>query len=304
MAEKYELAYADYKAGMKQKDIATKYDVTINTVKSWQQRKWKKLDEQGTDEKVCTPKKSMHTKKEGVAVEKEHSDTEDEGEELQLDEYGLTAKQRRFCEYYVRTLNATNSYKKAYKVKMSVAMSAGSRMLRNVKVKRCLADLKKERCGYEVEDVLASYKAIAFADITDFIDFSQVETTAEVTETEYDDSGKVVSERTTEEPYTYTKFAMHHSDEIDGTLLSEISRGKDGVFKIKMHDKMRAMEFLMKYRNALTADEINQLKYEHQKMKNIQMERELGGNQHKADPFDSMSIDDLEKHLAELGDAE
>lgn len=64
MAEKYELAYADYKTGMKQKDIAAKYDVTINTVKSWQQRKWKKLDEQGADEKVCTPTKSMHTENE------------------------------------------------------------------------------------------------------------------------------------------------------------------------------------------------------------------------------------------------
>ena len=64
MAEKYELAYVDYKAGMKQKDIAAKYDVTINTVKSWQQRKWKEMDAEGAGEKVCTPQESMHTKKE------------------------------------------------------------------------------------------------------------------------------------------------------------------------------------------------------------------------------------------------
>ena len=35
---KSELARKDYEAGMKYKDIATKHDVSINTVKSWQRR--------------------------------------------------------------------------------------------------------------------------------------------------------------------------------------------------------------------------------------------------------------------------
>lgn len=62
MAEKYQLAYQDYKSGMKQKDIAAKYNVSINTVKSWQQRKWRGMD--NANEKVCTPnEKYMHTKK-------------------------------------------------------------------------------------------------------------------------------------------------------------------------------------------------------------------------------------------------
>ncbi|CAM5244137.1 Terminase OS=Lysinibacillus sphaericus OX=1421 GN=LS41612_10760 PE=4 SV=1 [Lysinibacillus sphaericus] len=62
MAEKYQLAYQDYKSGMKQKDIAAKYNVSINTVKSWQQRKWRAMD--NDNEKVCTPnEKSVHTKK-------------------------------------------------------------------------------------------------------------------------------------------------------------------------------------------------------------------------------------------------
>lgn len=64
MVEKYELAFKDYKAGMKQKDIAVKYNVSINTVKSWQQRKWREMDNDSTaNEKVCTPnEKSVHTK--------------------------------------------------------------------------------------------------------------------------------------------------------------------------------------------------------------------------------------------------
>ena len=61
---KYELAEKDYKAGMKYKDIADKYGVTMNTVKSWKQRySWTR---EGAEKKtsVCTQnKKSMHTKK-------------------------------------------------------------------------------------------------------------------------------------------------------------------------------------------------------------------------------------------------
>lgn len=60
MAENYELAYEDYKNGMKQKDIAAKYNVSINTVKSWQQRKWKEMDNNnGASQKVCTPNKKV-----------------------------------------------------------------------------------------------------------------------------------------------------------------------------------------------------------------------------------------------------
>lgn len=56
----YQLAEKDYKVGMKYKEIAQKYGVTLNTVKSWKTRYWN--DEK--KKKVCTPnKKSMHTKK-------------------------------------------------------------------------------------------------------------------------------------------------------------------------------------------------------------------------------------------------
>lgn len=59
----YELAEKDYKLGMKYKEIADKYGVTINTVKSWKQRyNWtrdgaeKKLVYAHKMKKVCTQK--------------------------------------------------------------------------------------------------------------------------------------------------------------------------------------------------------------------------------------------------------
>lgn len=59
MSDKRDLAYQDYLKGMKYKEIAEKYDVTINTVKSWKTRyKWSR-------EGVHTKEKSVHTKKKG-----------------------------------------------------------------------------------------------------------------------------------------------------------------------------------------------------------------------------------------------
>lgn len=57
---KMEEAKADYLAGMKYKDIAKKYDVSLNTVKSWKTRnKWQRKN--ATKKKVCTQKKKVCT---------------------------------------------------------------------------------------------------------------------------------------------------------------------------------------------------------------------------------------------------
>lgn len=60
MAEKYVLAEKDYVKGMKYKDIAEKYGVSINTVKSWKKRYgWNR-------EKGAPPQKGVHPKKRGA----------------------------------------------------------------------------------------------------------------------------------------------------------------------------------------------------------------------------------------------
>ena len=63
--QNYILAEQDYVYGMKYKDIAEKYGVTINTVKSWKVRyKWNKKGVHTKSEKVCTQnEKSVHTKR-------------------------------------------------------------------------------------------------------------------------------------------------------------------------------------------------------------------------------------------------
>lgn len=56
--QNYILAEKDYMAGMKYKDIAAKYGVTLNTVKSWKVRYgWNKKGVHTKSGKVCTQKK-------------------------------------------------------------------------------------------------------------------------------------------------------------------------------------------------------------------------------------------------------
>ena len=60
----YILAESDYVAGMKYKDIAAKYGVSINTVKSWKKRyAWSRNKKTGCIQKGCTQNKRVHTKK-------------------------------------------------------------------------------------------------------------------------------------------------------------------------------------------------------------------------------------------------
>lgn len=57
LSELWEQAYEDYKSGLKYKEIAEKYDVTLNTVKSWKTRHWNKKGAHTNKGKKCAHKK-------------------------------------------------------------------------------------------------------------------------------------------------------------------------------------------------------------------------------------------------------
>lgn len=169
MSEKYELAEKDYKAGMKYKDIADKYGVTMNTVKSWKQRySWtKESAEKKTS--VCTQnEKSMHTKKE---VQKKKETSPEENDFEYVDDDGLTDKQRLFCYYYIQSFNA---YQSAIKAGYSKSYAQGRvyDMLGNVRIKTFLNKLKEEQKAELLvsrEKILNRHSQIAFSDITEYI---------------------------------------------------------------------------------------------------------------------------------------
>lgn len=166
----YELAEKDYQAGMKYKDIASKYNVTLNTVKSWKTRyKWKKdAEEKESAENVCTQNKSMHTLEKGA---ENKISNEDKDFEYVDEEDGLTDRQRNFCYCYYENFNATQAAIKAgYSEK--TAAEQGCRLLKNVKVKEFLEKLREVyRTEFLLtqERVMNRHVQIALSDMRDFI---------------------------------------------------------------------------------------------------------------------------------------
>ena len=167
--QNYDLAYIDYRKGMKYKEIAEKYGVTINTVKSWKTRyKWSK-----DGKKVCT----QNQKK--VCTQNDHKkEKAEEAVEKVIENVDLTDKQRLFCLFYVRSFNATKAYQKAYQCDYLTARSHGYELLLNVVIKTEIQRLKQNRLNRELldeHDIFQKYVDIAFADITDYLEFGTEE---------------------------------------------------------------------------------------------------------------------------------
>ena len=211
MAENYIKAENDYMLGMKYKDIAEKYGVTINTVKSWKQRYgWKKVKKgvHTKNEKVCTQKeKSAHTKKEIAPVQPEK-------EGGKTDNGGLTEKQQLFCWYFAKYRNKVKAYQKAYGSSYETACGHASELWKNVEIQkeinRIMEEIRNE-IKIDIKDLLQQQIDIARADINDYVDYSR---------------GNV---------------RVKHN--IDGTIVKEIKDTKDGI-SIKLYDKQKAIDFL------------------------------------------------------------
>ncbi|MGE7922365.1 terminase small subunit [Viridibacillus arvi] len=60
---------------------------------------------------------------------------------------------------------------------------------------------------------------------------------------------------------TYSYVDLVESIEVDGTLITEVKQGRDGI-SIKLADKMKALDFLTKHMDLLDDRELKQLKVE------------------------------------------
>lgn len=265
-AQNYILAEKDYMAGMKYSDIAKKYNVTINTVKSWKTRYgWDRKSVHTKNKKVCTQKEDRkHSKSRGVAEEVEHVDENTD----------LTDKQRLFCLYYIKSFNATKAYQKAYECDYETALRAGPRMLGNVGVKEEINLLKQNRLNREFlneSDIFQKYMDIAFSDITDYVYFGM----EEVPVMAMYGPVKVKDEKTGKQKILTQKVNVvrfKESLEVDGSLISEVKQGKNGA-SVKLLDKQKALEWLADHMDMATEEQrarIDLLKAKKEKVATVQ----------------------------------
>lgn len=252
----YEQAETDYMNGFKYKEIAEKYGVTINTVRSWKTRyKWNRKGQ-----------KSVHTKKEKVCIQ--NTTSFDEVEQV-VENDNLTDEQRLFCIYYVRCFNATKAYMKAYGVKYNVAAVSGCRLLQKEKIRKCITELKQNRLNREMlseEDIFQKYMDIAFADITDYVSFGREETAImgpfgpiKVKDEEGNDI---------ELKQNINVVRFKNSDEVDGTLISDINLKNSSV---KLLDRMKALDWLANHMDMATTEQRARIE-----LLNVQVDRATG----------------------------
>lgn len=228
--EKAEKAHKLYEGGMKLVEIASQLDVPAGTVRRWKSTyHWDgEHQSERSENKSERSENKKSVRKKAVA---------DEVKQV-MQNTDLTDKQQLFCIYYIRCFNATKAYQKAYGVDYATAASIGYRMLKNDGVKEEINRLKQNRLNREFlsePDIFQKYMDIAFADITDFVEFG---------------SGTFTDPETDEEvPYSYVN--LKDSKNVDGTLISEVSKGKDGP-KIKLADRMKALQWLTDHMDLAT----------------------------------------------------
>lgn len=196
-----------HKGEITNKEIAEQVDAPAKTISAWKSR-----DKWSA---ALKPDECSTTKK------KRSTTTKKKEKEVFVESDDLNDKQRLFCIYYIKYWNATKAYQKAYKCDYMTAQSIAYRLMGNDGIKKEIDRLRKERMGPKLlsaDNVLQKYIDIAFADIGDFV--------------KRGDEGYSVSVRPLEE--------------MDSSIISELSNTENGI-KIKLLDKMKALDFLAKY---------------------------------------------------------
>jgi phage terminase small subunit len=237
-----------YLQGKKLIEIANQLNLPEGTVRRWKStHKW---DSERSDKNSERSEKKKVKKKK--PVEREVNQVIENPE--------LTDKQRLFCVLYARCFNATKAYQKAYGCTYETAMANGSETLRKTKIQNEIRRLKQERLNREFlseSDIFQKYMDIAFADLTDYVEFGTEEEPVMAmygpVKVEDPETGKKKQLTQTVNVVRFKK-----SSEVDGTILSEVKHGRNGS-SIKLADRMKALQWLSDHMEIATAEQAARL---------------------------------------------
>ncbi|AUS87040.1 hypothetical protein LBYS11_12190 [Lysinibacillus sp. YS11] len=282
-------AYDIYKAhngDIKLKDIAEQLGVSEGTVRGWKNKdSWDdrlEAEPNGTFQSKQPKNTERSVKKKTKKMQRSKETPEAEPQATVQFEIvpsdGLNSQQLLFCLYYTKYWNATKAYQKVYGCDYASAMSNGSRLIRNDKVRKEIHRLKAELANgimLDARQVLQKYIDIAFADITDFVDFGM----REVEEPMLDGMGGVILDKDGNprmQTYKVNTVHFHDATEVDGTIITEVKKGKDGI-SVKLADKMAALAMLSKYTDLLSDEQLKRLREEKLKVDIAKVRSETKG---------------------------
>ncbi|KIN80955.1 terminase small subunit [Clostridium botulinum] len=259
--------YLKLNGNVKLKEFAEEHGVKYSTLRSRKNREnWDSEINKNVATKSATQQKN-------VATENKNKNNKEEPKLKEVNEVSknteLTDKQRLFCIYYIKSFNATKAYKKAYECDYITANTNGPRLLVNACIKKEIQKLKEGRLNramLEPGDIFQKFMDIAFADITDYITFGRKEI-----EVDKNEDGESIMSKV-----NYVDF--RNSNEVDGTILNEVSQGKNGI-KIKLNDQIKALQWLGEHMDLATQEQklrIEKLKLEVSKLNGDDKNKQKG----------------------------
>ena len=238
--------YKRHNGNIKNKQIAELLNEDPKTVS-----KWKTLDE--WDKKLGISKekkkKSKIEKRETSSLNVFEENPEIERQIAEIPESRLISeKHLEFCIAYTKCYNATKAYQRVYGCTSNAAAVSGSLLLRDPKIQATIQKLKKNKLNQMMisqEDIFQKYMDIAFADLSDYVDFGSKKVQAIAIENDE----VVVKEVSVD----YAQL-REGAGEIDSTIVKEVRAGKYGV-SIKLEDRITALKWLADHMNMGTEEQ-------------------------------------------------
>ena len=218
-------------------DLAEKHGISPSTLRSRKSReKWKK---RGSPDDATQQKKTATRN----ATQRKNVATQKAVERLEGNEE-LSEQQKQFCLEYSRFPNATKAYQKAYGCDWRTADAIAYRLLGRVGIRAEIKRIQEARAkDWLVDDaiIINQWMKMAFTDLTDFVEFRKVFVEYQTDEDDMpmlDENGEMI-------PYYRNEVHFKDSQQVDGTVIQEVKKGKDGV-SLKLYDKQRALIELQK----------------------------------------------------------
>lgn len=183
----------------------------------------------------------------------------------------LSPKRQRFVNEYLKDLNATQAAIRAgYSEK--TAHVQGPRLLGFVDVKAAIdaaITRRNKRLEISQDRIVRELAKVALADIKDYLSFR-----TEKTQVGVDDEGSPV--------FDYKPvIELVPSENVDGTIIQEVSLSQKGIFTFRLQDKLKALELLARHLGMLN-DRV-----------------QLAGSVNLNNPLEGLTTDELRQLIAE-----
>ena len=257
MNEVKEKAKVDYRLGMTYKEIAEKYNISVNTLKKWIQREgWERKKFVPNVPKKCTPE--GYKKTDNETLKDKIFDSLDLSDKL-------TEKQKLFCLYYVECFNAKQAYLKAYGERKCATVN-GYALLNTEKIQTEIIRLREIMRSYYkfgLGEYIQKLLKIVGADIGDYVKFGRRE------EPVIGMRGVVIDKRTGEPATRQVNYVdLVESENADTSVISEIRQIK-GDISIKLEDKTFALKELSRIFG------FDELEHKRRELENKKLEAEI-----------------------------